>query len=95
MIFEVNLDYFSQGNVATMNFTSVASSAVFPLNWACFDYALREKFSGRGVRFFGLFLAIPFCYFGLIFGVITSVKVSDKGVLYGDRRWSIFASKTA
>ena len=64
---------------------SVASSAVKPRNWASFHEALREKFSGSGLQFFGLFLAIPFRYFGLVFGVTTSVEVSDVGVLDGGR----------
>ena len=54
---------------------SVASFAVFPRNWASFDEALREKFSSRGSRLYGLFFAIPFRYFGLVFGVTRSVKV--------------------
>ena len=77
--------------------TSVASSAVFPRNWASFDMALLKKFSGRELWFFGLFFAIPFRYFWLVFGVTISVKVSDNGVLYGGqyRRRPIFVSKTA
>ena len=49
------------------------------------------------LRFFGLFLAILFRYFGLAFGVTTSVKASDNGVLYGgrQRRWRIFIIETA
>ena len=56
---------------------SVASSAVFPQNWASFDEALWEKFSSRGLWFFGLFLANTFRYSGLVFGVTTSVRVQD------------------
>ena len=76
---------------------NVASSAVKPRNWAGFYLALREKISGRGLRFFGLLLAIPFCYFGLVFGVKRSAKVSDNGVLYEDRyrRWRFFVIETA
>ena len=55
--------------------SSVASSAVLPRNWASFDYALREKFSSRGLRYIGLFFAFPFRCVGLVFGVTTSVKV--------------------
>ena len=53
--------------------TNVASSAVFPPNWASFDWVLREKFGSRELRFFGLFFAIPFGYVGLVFGVSTNV----------------------
>ena len=59
---------------------SVASSADFSRNRASFDEALREKFSSHGLRFFGLFFAIPFRYFGLVFGVTTSVKALDNCV---------------
>ena len=59
---------------------SFASSAVFLRDWASFDEALREKFSGRGLRFFEIFFAIPFRYFGLVFGVPTCVKVQDNSV---------------
>ena len=38
---------------------SVASSAVFPRNWASFDEALLEKFSSCGLRYFGLFFCHP------------------------------------
>ena len=54
----------------------VASSAVFPR----FDEALREKLSCRGLRFFGLLFALPFHYFGLVFGVTASVKDQDNCV---------------
>ena len=59
---------------------SVASSAVYARNWASFDEALREKFGSRGLRFFGLFFAIPFRHFELVFGVTTSVKIEDNCV---------------
>ena len=64
---------------------------------ASFDETLREKFSGRGLRFFELFLAIPFRYFGLFFGVTTSVKVSYNGLFCGGQycRWRIFVIETA
>ena len=59
---------------------SVASLAVFLRNWASFDETQREKFSSRKLRFFGLFFAIPFRYFGLVFVATTSVKVKDNCV---------------
>ena len=75
----------------------LARSAIKLRNRASFDLALREKFNGRGLRFFGLFLAIPFRYFDLVFGVTTSVKVPDNGALYGGqyRRWRIVVTETA
>ena len=45
----------------------------FPAELTSFDEALREIFSSRGLRFFGLFFVIPFGYLGLVFGVTTSV----------------------
>ena len=61
---------------------SAASSAVLSRNWASFGQALRKKFSSRGLQFFGLFFAIPFHYFGLVFEVTRSVKVLDNGVVW-------------
>ena len=61
-------NYMGQAN-------SIASSTVLPRNWASFDLALREKFSSRGLQFFGLSFAIPFRYFGIAFGLTTRIKV--------------------
>ena len=39
-----------------------------PRNWGSLDWALREKFSNRGLRFYGLVFAMQLRYFELVYG---------------------------